>query len=277
MVFNHYYELAYLIYRNISFFKGLIIKIFMSEIRELEDRAKRLRRETLEMIYSRKQGHTGGAFSIMEILISLFYKIMKDDDKFILSKGHSCVPYFLLLREKGFNPSIAGHPEIDPENGIYCTTGSLGHGLPNGIGMALAKKLKKEDGKIFVLMSDAECQEGTTWESSLIATHHKLDNLVTIIDNNKKQTLGYTKDILSLEDLAKKFEAFNWEVRRVDGHSFKELIESLSAPTKMGKPLMIVADTIKGKGVKFMESDPSGWHNAIPSEEQQNQFLKELS
>jgi transketolase len=229
------------------------------------------------MIYSRKQGHTGGAFSIIEIMISLFYKILKNEDKFILSKGHSCVPYFLLLREKGFNPSVAGHPEIDPENGIFCTTGSLGHGLPTGIGMAMAKKLRNDSGKIYVLMSDAECQEGTTWESSLIANHHKLDNLVVIVDNNKKQTLGYTKDILSLEDLGKKFEAFNWEVRRINGHSFEELINAISKPGIPGKPLMIVADTIKGKGVKFMESDPSGWHNAIPSEEQQKEFLKELS
>lgn len=244
---------------------------------ELENRAKKLRKETLEMIYSRKQGHTGGAFSIIDIMVSLFYKVLNKEDKFILSKGHSCVPYFILLREKGFNPSIAGHPEIDPENGIFCTTGSLGHGLPTGIGMAMARKLNNQNGKIFVLMSDAECQEGTTWESSLIANHHNLDNLVVIVDNNKKQTLGYTKDILSLEDLSKKFEAFNWEVRKINGHSFSEIIEALSRQSKSGRPIMIVADTIKGKGVKFMEEDGSGWHNAIPSEEQQNQALKELS
>ena len=249
----------------------------MKDIATLKARAQKLRRETLELIYSRKQGHTGGAFSIIDILVALFYDVLKSEDRFVLSKGHACMPYFILLREKGFNPAIAGHPEIDHQNGIFCTTGSLGHGLPTVAGMAMARKIKGAPGRFFVMMSDAECQEGTTWESSLIVNHHHLDNIVAIIDNNKKQTLGYTKDILSLDDLAKKFEAFNWDVKVIDGHSFEEILLALNEPNKPGKPRMIIANTIKGKGVTFMENDISGWHNAIPSEEQFKQWISELS
>lgn len=243
---------------------------------ELVAKAKKLRKDTIELIYQRKQGHSGGAMSIIDVLTYIFGNVLTKDDKFILSKGHCCVPYFLLLREKGFNPTIMGHPEIDEKNGIHCTTGSLGHGFPQGVGMALAKKKKGENGNIYVLLSDAECQEGTTWESLLIGAQHKLDNIVMIVDNNHKQTLGSTDDILSLGNLQEKLKAFNWDAESIDGHSFDEIRKAFSKPFS-GKPRAIVSESIKGKGISFMEQDYSGWHNAVPSEEQLKIAQKELA
>lgn len=227
------------------------------------------------MAYERKEGHIGGGFSITEMLVSLYNVVMGKDDIFILSKGHACLPYFCLLRDKGYDPEIGGHPERDPENGIHCTTGSLGHGMPVGLGMALAKKIKKEAGKVYVLVSDGECQEGTIWESALIAAHQKLDNFVLLIDNNKLQTLGKTSDILNLENLEEKFKAFNWDTVRIDGHSFPQILSALASQLP-GKPKAIVADTTKGKGVSFMEN-VSKWHTTIPTEEEFQKAYKELS
>jgi transketolase len=244
------------------------------EDQPLVQKAKTLRKQVLQLAYDRGGGHIGGALSIVEILLSLYEKVLKEEDKFILSKGHGCLPYFILLKEKGYNPNIAGHPEIDPENGIYCTTGSLGHGLPTGVGMALARKKTNTPGKIYVLMSDAECQEGTTWESSLLASHYKLDNLTAIVDNNKLQTLGITNEILSLHDLQEKFEAFGWQTSIINGHSFEEIIQSLNQTTE-NKPRLIIANTTKGKGISFMEG-VSKWHTMIPTEEELNQAYKEL-
>ena len=240
----------------------------------LEDAAKRLRRDVLSLVYERKEGHIGGSLSIVEILISLYERILKKEDKFILSKGHAYPPLYLMLKSKGYNPKLSGHPDIDPENGVFCTTGSLGHGFPIAVGMALARKIKKQEGNIYVIIGDAECQEGTIWESSLIAAHHKLDNLILIVDNNKVQTLGKTEDILSVENLEKKFESFDFDVSRVDGHSFAELIPALTKKV-IDKPRVIIAETIKGKGVSFMEG-VSKWHSFIPSQEELNLAHEEL-
>jgi len=185
---------------------------------------------------------------------------MKKNDKFILSKAHASFPLCILLKEKGLNPKLTTHLELDEENGINCTTGSLGHGLPIGTGMAFAKKHQRTPGKIYVMMSDGECQEGTTWESLLIAAKHKLDNLVVIIDYNKIQALSRLKDALPLKSLSKKFIAFNWDCLEVkDGHSFRSLIKSFKKKNKKGKPLAIIVNTIKGKGIKEFEDDPV-WH-----------------
>ena len=206
------------------------------------------------------EAHLGGSFSIIEILIALYEVILKKQDKFILSKAHASFPLCLLLKEKGFNPLLRTHLEIDSKNGIHCTTGSLGHGLPIATGMAIARKEQKIPGKIFVLISDGECQEGTTWESLLIGTKCKLDNIVVIIDYNKIQALTKLKDGLPLDDLAKKFKAFNWDCIEVkDGHSFKSIISSLKIKNKKGKPLSILLHTIKAKGIKQFEDDPV-WH-----------------
>ncbi len=237
-------------------------------------RAKEIRKRFLEILMREKEGHPGGSLSEVEILIALFDSVMKKEDKFILSKGHSCYPLYIFLREKGLNPKIKPHPDIDIENGICCTSGSLGHGFPIGAGMALARKLKKKEGKIYVLIGDGECQEGTTWESALLASHHKLNNLVIIIDKNKLQALQPVDEVTSLGNLKDKFLSFGLEVSEVNGHDVDELVKILDKDSE--KPRVIIANTIKGKGVSFMEND-SKWHTRLPTEEELEQAYKELS
>lgn len=239
----------------------------------LKERARKLRRETLDLTVEINGGHLAPAFSIVEILVALD-EVLKEHDKFILSKGHGCLSFYIMLRHKGFDPAISEHPDIQVEQGIECTTGSLGHGLPIGVGMAFAKKFKKEQGRVYVLMSDGECQEGTTWESLLLASHHKLDNLTIIVDHNKLQALGRIDEILSLGNLNNKFMAFGCYVLEVDGHCPQEIIEALEKK-EVDKPKMIIAHTIKGKGLSFAENNPA-WHNRLPEGEQLKQAYREL-
>jgi transketolase len=227
---------------------------------KLEKKAKKLRQDTFLAFIQKGEAHLGGSFSMIEILISLFDVIMKKEDKFILSKSHSSFPLCLLLKDKGLNPKLTTHLEIDVDNGIYCTTGSLGHGLPIATGMAFARKIKKNKGKIYVIISDGECQEGTTWESLLIASKHKLDNLIIIVDYNKIQALSTLEDALPLHDLVKKFKSFNFNCVDIkNGHSFKSIISSLKKKIIKNKPTAVILNTIKGKGIKEFENDPV-WH-----------------
>ena len=246
----------------------------MNSIKKLEEKSKWLRRETINLAKENGGYHFGGSFSATEILVTLYDKILKEGDKFILSKGHACFPLYVLLKEKGYTPKISGHPSIDPKNGINCTTGSLGHGIPIGIGMALAKKIKKDSGQIYILAGDGECQEGTTWESMMLASHYGLGNLTIIVDNNKIQGSGFTEEILSLGNLEKKFDAFGGDVYQVNGHSYNELISSLKEQP-IGKPKVVIANTIKGKGVSFMENKPE-WHAKFPDKQQLKQAYSEL-
>lgn len=243
-------------------------------MKDLEKRARELRKGVLDLASKTGEAHLGGSFSEIEILISLYDVILKENDKFILSKGHAYYPLYLLLKEKGYSPKLAGHPDIDSKNGINCTTGSLGHGLPIGVGMALARKKEGREGRIYVLMSDGECQEGTTWESLQIASHHKLDNIITIIDYNKFQAIDKVEDVCSLGNLRKKFEAFGCEVDEINGHCFNEIINSLKK-SSCYKPRVIIADTIKGKGVSYMEGQAS-WHARMPTEEELKLAYNEL-
>ena len=222
--------------------------------------AQTLRKETFLMFIKKGEAHLGGSFSFIESLITLYYKILKKNDKFILSKSHASFPLCILLKKRGLKPKITTHLELDQKNGIYCTTGSLGHGLPIATGMAFARKKLKKSGKIFVMISDGECQEGTTWESLLIATKHRLDNLVIIVDYNKIQALSYIKDALPLKSLRSKFLSFNCNCINIkNGHSFNELIPKLKKIKKNNKPTIFILNTIKGKGIKEFENDPS-WH-----------------
>jgi len=230
------------------------------KIDNLKNKALDLRRKTFQAFIDKGEAHLGGAFSMMETLLSLYEVILKKDDKFILSKSHSSFPLCILLNEKGFKNKISTHLERDEKNGIHCTTGSLGHGLPIATGMAFAKKKQKQKGNIFVLLSDGECQEGTTWESLLIGSKHKLDNLKLIIDYNKIQALSKLEDALPLENLAEKFRAFKWNCIEVkSGHSFKALVKAFKKNIKNKKPTVFIIHTIKGKGVKEFENDPV-WH-----------------
>ncbi len=246
------------------------------ETPELEQKAKKLRKETLDLAMANHGSHFGAFFSVIEILITLFEKTMKSEDKFILSKGHSCFPLYVLLKERGYNPKICAHPDIDIENKIFCTTGSLGHGLPIAIGMAMARKIQNKNGKIYVVMGDGECQEGTTWESLLLAPRHKLDNLVVIVDNNGIQGSGFVDQVLPIKRPLKKaaVEA-GWDVEEIiDGHCFEELISILNKNV-YNKPRLIIANTTKGKGVSFMENKPE-WHSKALTEEELNQAYEEL-
>lgn len=227
------------------------------DIKELEEKARELRKKVLELALEQGDVHIGGCFSEIEILISLYKLIMEDDDKFILSKGHCPHPLYLLLREKNYSPEIKAHPDIDINNGIYCTSGSLGHGLPIGTGMAWARKIKNEPGKIYVLIGDGECQEGSIWETIPLAVEYKLDNLIIIIDRNKLQALERVNNVNHI-NLKEVFKAFGCHTTEINGHDFSELINVLKKDVN-GIPHVIIANTIKGKGVSFMENNPK-WH-----------------
>ena len=228
-------------------------------LRSLNQKAKNLRKKTFLEFVKKKEAHLGGSFSMIEILISI-YKHMNKRDKFILSKSHASFPLCILLKERGLSPKITTHLEIDEKNGINATTGSLGHGLPISTGMAFARKKMNIKGNVYVLISDGECQEGTTWESLLIASKHNLDNLIILVDYNKIQALSRLDDALPLKNLKKKFEAFNCKCLNVkNGHSFKSIFDALLKKREKNKPLAIIFNTIKGKGIKKFENDPI-WH-----------------
>jgi len=226
--------------------------------------AKQVRLETFKLAMEHKEKHIAPSLSSVDILVALYEGIIKEEDKFVLSKGHGCLSWYIVLRRKGFCPEIKGHPDRDPKNGIFCTTGSLGHGLPMAVGMAFARKYKKRGGRIFVLMGDGECQEGSVWESLNLARRYCLDNLTIIVDHNKQQALAMICDVMGQDNLKEKFKVFGCNVLDIDGHDMKQLLESLAEKNiTKGKPTVIIANTIKGKGVSFMEGQPE-WHAKIP-------------
>jgi len=259
--------------------------------------SKEVRREILEMVYRTKSPHIGSSLSLVEILVALYFRFLrispknprdKFRDRLILSKGHACHALYATLFKRGFldrkvlngfaidGGTLAQHPNSKPEWGIEISTGSLGHGLSIGAGMALAQKHDKLNSRTFVIMGDGELEEGSIWEAAMFAAHHKLDNLVGIVDNNQLQFFGRTKEIVSLEPLSLKWQAFGWEVREVDGHDFKGLIATFKKiPFKKGKPSLVLAHTTKGKGISFME-DNYIWHSKYPDEEEYRKALKEL-
>ncbi|MDD5012071.1 MAG: transketolase [Candidatus Nanoarchaeia archaeon] len=243
------------------------------DILELEFKARELRKKVLDLSMKEGEAHLGGSFSEIEILVSLYNKILQPEDKFILSKGHASTPFYLLLREKGYNPIIQTHPDLDEKNGIFATTGSLGHGLPIAVGMALARKKMNRSGRIYVLLGDGECQEGTIWEAADVACHYRLDNLTVIVDHNKLQALCKIEEI-SPTFLKSKFQAFGCYVTEIDGHNFKEIISAFEN-TPAGKPYVIIANTVKGKGVSYMQNDPK-WHTRLPNEEELRKAYDEL-
>jgi transketolase len=216
--------------------------------------------------------HFGGSLSCVEILKVLYDTILTKDDIFILSKGHACWPYYVLLNEKGLHPKIESHPHADSYNGIHCSTGSLGHGLPFGLGIALSKKIKKEKGTVYVLMGDGECQEGTLWESLLIAASKKINNIVVIVDNNSFQGCGSTSELFKTSKLHDIAIICGWDTITIDGHNDDEIINSMQC---FNNPKIVIANTIKGKGISFMENKPE-WHSKPLFGELENNAKKEL-
>jgi len=243
-------------------------------IKELKDLAFCLRKKTLKAFVENKEAHLGGSFSIIEILVALYYSKLDKKDKFILSKGHASYPMNIILNDLGFNVPMKTHLELDQENGIHATTGSLGHGLPIAAGIAFAKNLKNENGNIYVLISDGECQEGTTWETLLIVESLNLKNLTIIIDYNGIQALEKLKTLKSIESLVKKILSFDLECITINnGHCIEEIITKLNF--KSNGPRVILANTIKGKGIKSIENDPK-WHAKRIKPEMENQLLKDI-
>lgn len=267
----------------------------MSDYKQI---AKEIRRGILLQHFLSKESHVGSALSCADILVVLYFGILKIDpkhpfdknrDRFILSKGHAVSALYAVLAEKGFFPKkqletfcqngsqLPGHSTKNSVSGVEVSTGGLGHGLPMGIGMALAAKRDTKNHRVFVLMSDGECNEGTTWESAMFAAHYGLDNVVVIIDYNGQQGLGRSKDIINNEPFMDKWTAFGWEAKEINGHDYNAIEKTLQAvPFKNGKPTVIIAKTTKGKGISFMEKDPLFWHYRNPNEEQYKLALKEL-
>ena len=261
-----------------------------------EEFAKSIRLKTLEMVYKAKASHVGGALSMVDLLAVLYAKILKynpqepkwpDRDRFLLSKGHACASLYATLALLGFfdaadlenyghDGSIFLTHASHKIPGVEISTGSLGHALPVGCGMALAAMRKNEKHRIFVLLSDGELDEGSNWEAFLFAPKHKLDNLTVIIDYNKIQSLGNVKDVLDLEPMVSKLRAFNWETIEIDGHDHDQIFNALvTIPKQKEKPTAIIAHTIKGKGVDFMENNLL-WHYKSPSKKELEDAIKQL-
>lgn len=264
---------------------------------ELAKIAKRVRRNIIKMVTEAKSGHIGGAFSATEIAVSLYFNEMNihqgnvkdiNRDKFVLSKGHASALLFAVLSEKGFlpeselltfrkiNSKLQGHPNMHYVDGVDMSTGSLGQGLSAAIGMALSYKIHHQDFRVYSLIGDGESEEGQIWEAAMAAAHYKLDNLCSILDMNGLQIDGDVTKVMNPFPLDSKFEAFGWHVIRVDGHAYDQLQAAyLEARSIKGKPTMIIAKTVKGKGVSFMENQ-AGWHGVAPTPEQALAALKEL-
>jgi len=264
---------------------------------ELTIQAKNIRKAVLHMVYEAQASHIGSCFSCVEILTALYFKILRirpenpswpNRDRFILSKGHAAPVLYAVLAEAGFFPKkrlqeygldgslFSSHPVLNKIPGIEASTGSLGHGLAIGAGLALAAKHNKKPYRTFVLLSDGECDEGAVWETALFGAHHQLDNLIAIIDYNKIQAFGRTNEILNLEPLKKKWQAFGWSVKEVDGHSLTKVVKNLSSvPWQKKQPSLLIAHTVKGKGVSFIE-DSLFWHYHSPDKNELEKGLKEI-
>jgi len=263
----------------------------------LYKQAQGLRAEALRMIHRAKSSHAGSVLSTIDLLVVLYEKILRvrptepdwpARDRFLFSKGHACAGLYAVLAKQGFFPAdwlkdfygdnshLPGHATHKGIPGVEVSSGALGHGLALGCGMALTGKRDAQDFRVFVLMSDGECDEGSVWEAALFASHHRLDHLIAIIDYNKIQSLGTVKEVLDLEPFSKKWEAFGWAVREIDGHDFDQIGRALgSVPLEAGKPTCIIAHTIKGKGVDFME-DKLLWHYRTPDDKELRSALAQL-
>ena len=266
-------------------------------VAELKEMARKLRCHVIRMTAAAGSGHPGGSLSAAEIITALYFKVMRhnpknpqwqDRDRFILSKGHAAPILYAALAESGYFPvselatlrkldsRLQGHTDRNLTPGVEMSAGSLGMGLSFAIGVALAARLDHRDYKTYVLLSDGECDEGQTWEAALSAAHFKLDNLAAIVDCNRMQLSGWTRDIMNLEPSALKWQAFGWHIVDIDGHDFDQILAAFEEAEKTkGKPRVIIARTVKGKGVSFMENNVA-FHGKAPTPEEAERALKEL-
>lgn len=257
--------------------------------------ARNMRKDILTMIHEAKSGHPGGSLSAVEIVAYLYFREMNIDspsdenrDRFVLSKGHGAPVLYSALMEKGFvsrdligtlrkiNSKLQGHPDMKKLPGVEASTGSLGQGLAIANGMALAFKLDKKKNRVFVLLGDGEIQEGMVWEAAMLAGHYHLDNVTAVIDHNGLQIDGRNSDVMTVEPIDRKWEAFGWHVLKADGNDFDSLEKAFEARKLVsGKPAVIIAETTKGKGCSFME-DQASWHGKAPNDEEYLCAMNEL-
>lgn len=270
----------------------------VQDIAALEDVARTLRRHIIVQTAAASSGHPGGSLSAADIVAALYFRVMRgldpadpknpDRDRFVLSKGHCCPVLYAALAEKGFLPReelttfrklhsrLQGHPDMNKVPGVEASAGSLGQGISMAVGMALAGKLDGRGYRVYALLGDGECQEGQVWEAAMAAAHYKLDNLVAIVDRNGLQIDGPTEEVMSLEPLAEKWRAFGWHTLEIDGHAFPAILAAFDeAAATAGRPTAIIARTVKGKGVSFMENAVE-WHGVAPNAEQRDRALAEL-
>ncbi len=269
------------------------------KIKELEAVAKKLRQHIIRMTCAAASGHPGGSLSAADIVTVLYFHVLKKNpqhpgwaerDRFVMSKGHAAPVLYAALAEAGYfstkylntlrqvGSSLQGHVDMLSLPGIEMSTGSLGQGLEAANGMALAGRLDGKDYHIYCLIGDGECHEGQIWEAAMTSSHHKLDKLIAIIDNNKYQIDGKIEDVKNIEPLADKWKAFGWNVLKCNGHDVKSIVEAIEkAKGNRGKPSIIIADTVKGKGVSFMEANPLDYHGKEPTSEEERQAICELS
>jgi transketolase len=268
-----------------------------SDLSALRSRATQIRRHIVEMLAEAASGHPGGSLSAVEVVTALYFggflrydpanPDWEDRDRFILSKGHGVPVQYAALAEAGMLPfeelktlrkidsRLQGHPVLGTAPGIEASTGSLGSGLSIGLGMALAARMDRKDVRVYVMLGDGECQEGQIWEAAMAAGHHKPDNLIAIVDNNKFQLDGATAEILGLEPFAEKWDAFGWAVKEIDGHDLGAVVDGLDWALDQTGPACVIAHTIKGKGVSFMEGE-NAYHGVAPTEEELAKALGEL-
>jgi transketolase len=266
-------------------------------VKEMETVARRLRRHIITMTGKAGSGHPGGSLSAVEIVTALYFNLLRhnpkdpkwpDRDRFILSKGHAAPLLYAALAESGYFPveelptlrqlgsSLQGHCDCTATPGVEMTAGSLGQGLSFATGVALAGRLNSQEYRVYVLLGDGECDEGQVWEAAMAAAHHKLDNLLAIVDNNGLQIDGWNRDVMNLDPFNKKWQAFGWHVIEVDGHDLTQLLNAFSqAKLVKGQPTVIIAHTVKGKGVSFMENNPD-FHGKAPNTAEVTLALKEL-
>ena len=267
------------------------------DIAALERQANQLRQDIVKMVAKAGSGHPGGSLSAVEIVTALYFAVLQNidphnprkanRDRFVLSKGHCCPVLYAALCRRGFfeerhlytlreyGSILQGHPDMNKTPGVDISAGSLGNGLSVGVGMALSARLAGLDYKVFVLLGDGEVQEGTVWEAAMCASHHKVQNLIAIVDCNNLQINGTTDEIMSIEPLPDKWRAFGWKVLHVDGHDMRAVVEVLNCARATEGPVVILAKTVKGKGVSFME-DVAAWHGQAPSSAQTEQAISEL-
>jgi len=266
-------------------------------VKQMQALAKRIRRHIISMIGKAGSGHPGGSLSAVEILTSLYFAVLRhnpsdpqwsDRDRFILSKGHAAPLLYAVLAECGYFPvdellslrqldsRLQGHTDRTLTPGVEMSAGSLGQGLSFAIGVALAGRLNLKDYRVYVLLGDGECNEGQVWEAAMAAAHFKLDNLVAIVDNNGQQIDGWNREVMNIEPFGEKWQAFGWHILEVNGHDITQLIQAYRQARQVkGKATVIIAHTIKGKGVSFMENNPD-FHGKAPNAEQVEIALKEL-